>query len=100
MKTFLAFIGLLAIIAVIAAAVFFFGGFYSVAGTEEDPGIVNWTLAQIRQASVARHGKDTPPVSPRTNVSGLRSPARSMFQSKTSGRKYIAPRLLWIVAWR
>jgi len=63
MKTFLAFIGLLAIIVAIAAALFFFGGFYSVAGTEEDPGVVNWSLIQVRQASVARHGKDTPPFS-------------------------------------
>jgi mono/diheme cytochrome c family protein len=63
MKTFLAFIGLLAIIVAIVAAVFFFGGFYSVAGTEEDPGFLNWALVQVRQASVARHAKDTPPMS-------------------------------------
>ena len=39
---FLAFIGALAIIVGIGAAVFFLGGFYSVAGTAEDPGIVRW----------------------------------------------------------
>ncbi len=37
MKTFLALIGVLAILAAIAAAVFFFGGFYSVAATVDDP---------------------------------------------------------------
>jgi len=37
MKTLLAFIGLLAILCVIAAAVFFFGGFYNVAATPRTP---------------------------------------------------------------
>ncbi len=57
----LAFIGFLAIAAVIAAAVYFFGGFYNVAGTSEDPGIVNWTLVRVRTASIERHANDTPP---------------------------------------
>jgi mono/diheme cytochrome c family protein len=59
----LAFIGVLAIIAAIGAGVFFFGGFYNVAGAEEDPGIVNWALVTIRTASIARHATDQPPVS-------------------------------------
>src|SRR5262249_33416049 len=63
MKTFLAFIGLLAILCVIAAAVFFFGGFYNVAATSEDPGLVNSALANIRLASIRRHATDTPPMS-------------------------------------
>jgi mono/diheme cytochrome c family protein len=63
MKTFLAFIGLLAIIVVLAAGVVFFGGFYSVAATDEDPAIVGWSLAHIRQASIARHATDRPPMS-------------------------------------
>ena len=54
MKTTLAVIGLLAILGAIAAAVFFFGGFYNVAASEEDPAIVNWALVHIRQASIAR----------------------------------------------
>jgi hypothetical protein len=37
MKTLLALIGVLAIVCAIAAAVFFFGGFYNVAATSEDP---------------------------------------------------------------
>jgi mono/diheme cytochrome c family protein len=63
MRAFLILVGFVAIVAGIAAAVFFFGGFYSVAGTEEDPAIVNWTLVRVRQASVARHANDTPPMS-------------------------------------
>ena len=65
MKTLtpLAVIGVLAILGAIAAAVFFFGGFYNVAASEEDPAIANWALVHIRQASIARHATDTPPMS-------------------------------------
>jgi mono/diheme cytochrome c family protein len=59
----LAFIGALAIIAAIAAATFFFGGFYSVAGTAAEPGPVNWAIAKVRDASIERHAVDNPPVS-------------------------------------
>jgi mono/diheme cytochrome c family protein len=57
MKTLkaLALIGLLGIVGGIGAAVFFLGGFYSVAGTQEEPSIVRWALIQVRQASIARH---------------------------------------------
>ncbi|HZP68790.1 MAG TPA: cytochrome c [Pseudolabrys sp.] len=58
---FLAFIGALAIVAGIGAAVFFLGGFYSVAGTAEDPAIVRWALIQVRTASINRHAGDQPP---------------------------------------
>ena len=51
----LAVVGALAIIAGISAAVFFFGGFYSVAGTAEDPALVRWALIQVRTASIDRH---------------------------------------------
>jgi hypothetical protein len=40
---FLAAIGALAIVVGIGAAAFFFGGYYSVAGTE-DPAAVSWAL--------------------------------------------------------
>jgi len=49
----LAVVGVLAIIVGISAAVFFFGGFYSVAGTVEDPAIVRWALIQVRTADGA-----------------------------------------------
>jgi mono/diheme cytochrome c family protein len=57
----LAAIGALAIVGAIGAAVFFFGGFYSVAGTAEDPAIVHWALVQVRTASINRHALDQPP---------------------------------------
>jgi mono/diheme cytochrome c family protein len=58
---FLAFIGLLAIALVIAGAVYFFGGFYSVAGSAEDPGIVKWAVVRVRTASIQHHATDNPP---------------------------------------
>ena len=57
----LAAIGVLAIVVAILAAVFFFGGFYSVAGTQEDPAIVKWALVKVRNASIARHATDRAP---------------------------------------
>ena len=57
----LAAIGALAIIIGVGAAVYFFGGFYSVAGTAEDPAIVNWALVKVRTASIERHAADQPP---------------------------------------
>jgi mono/diheme cytochrome c family protein len=59
----LALIGALSILVAIAAAVFFFGGFYSVAEREDNPAIVDWALAHVRAASVARHASETPPAS-------------------------------------
>jgi mono/diheme cytochrome c family protein len=60
---FLAAIGALAIIVAIAAAVFFFGGFFNVAASEPDLAPVAWTLQQVRTASINRHAKDTPTLS-------------------------------------
>jgi hypothetical protein len=60
MKT-LAAIGALAVVVAVVAAVFFCGGFYSAAGTAEEPAIVKWALIQVRTASIRRHAKDTPP---------------------------------------
>ena len=57
----LAAIGVLAIIAAFGAALYFLGGFYNVAGTEEDPKIVNWALVQVRAASIVRHARDPLP---------------------------------------
>jgi mono/diheme cytochrome c family protein len=58
---FLAAIGALGIIAGIGATIFFLGGFYSVAGTADDPAIVRWALIQVRTASINRHADDQPP---------------------------------------
>jgi mono/diheme cytochrome c family protein len=64
----LSYIGALAIIAAVAAAAYFFGGFYSVAATQEDPNFVKWVLTYVRDASINRHSTDTPPA-------GLEDPA-------------------------
>jgi mono/diheme cytochrome c family protein len=57
----LAVIGALAIVVALGAAVYFFGGFYSVAATEPEPGPVAWTLIKVRQASINRHATDPVP---------------------------------------
>jgi mono/diheme cytochrome c family protein len=59
----LALIGFLAIVGGIAALVFFFGGFYSIAGTQPDPAAVAWALTHVRNASIDRHATDMPPQS-------------------------------------
>jgi mono/diheme cytochrome c family protein len=71
----LAAIGALAVIGAGIAAAVFFGGYYSVAGTAEDPAIVKWALIQVRTASITRHAKDTPPANladPATIQAGAR----------------------------
>jgi len=72
----LAIIGALAIIVAIAAAVFFFGGFYNIAATEQDSGPVAWVLVHVREAAIGRHATDTPPGSlddPATVRAGARA---------------------------
>lgn len=59
----LAVIGALATLVGLGAVVFFFGGFYSVAGTAEDPAIVHWALVQVRTASIKRNAHDQLPAS-------------------------------------
>jgi mono/diheme cytochrome c family protein len=59
----LAFIGVLAILVAIAAGVYFFGGFFNVAASEENPGIVDWAIQTVRVASIDHHATDTPPIS-------------------------------------
>jgi len=62
MRSLLALIGFLAVVVAVAAAVFFFGGFFDVAGTAKDPAIVDWAILKVREASIARHASGTPPV--------------------------------------
>lgn len=61
MRALLAFIGFLAILAAIAAAVFFFGGFWSVAATSQNPGFVDVAIQKVREASIKQHATDRPP---------------------------------------
>jgi len=72
----LAYIGVLAIIAAVGAAIFFFGGFFNVAASEPNPGIVNWALVKVRMASVERHAREAGAVNlddPETVRSGARA---------------------------
>jgi mono/diheme cytochrome c family protein len=57
----LAMIGALAIAFALAAAIFFLGGFYNVAASAPDLGIVHWTLVHVRIASIVRNAGDQPP---------------------------------------
>jgi mono/diheme cytochrome c family protein len=61
MMRILAAIGVVAIIGAFGAAVFFLGGFYTVAGTAKDPALVEWVLVRVRTASIIRHAHDAPP---------------------------------------
>src|SRR5262249_60995805 len=93
MKTLLAFIGVLAILAAIAAAVFFFGGFYNVAATVDDPDSVKWALTQVRLASIRRHATETPSVSledPATVQAGARD-----FSERGCANCHGAPGVNW-----
>jgi hypothetical protein len=72
----LALIGLLAIVVAVAAAAYFFGGFYSVAGTVEDPALVHWALVKVRTASISRHATDAPPI-PLDDPANIQAGARA-----------------------
>jgi len=90
---FLSLIGALAIIVAVAAAVFFFGGFYNVAATQPDLGIVAWALEHVRDASINRHAVDRPPVSmedPATIQAGARA-----FASRGCPSCHGGPGVMW-----
>ena len=57
----LAVIGALAVLAAVAAAVYLLGGYFNVAASQEDPGIVRWVLTKVREASIQRHAQDPAP---------------------------------------
>jgi mono/diheme cytochrome c family protein len=58
----LAFIGALGIVVAIAAGVFFFGGFFNIAASEDDNPVVKWALIQVRTAAINRHAGGTSPL--------------------------------------
>ncbi len=89
----LALIGALAIIVGIGAAVFFFGGFFSVAASDADPAIVNWALVKVRLASVARHGTATSPVN-LDDPEVIRAGARA-FAARGCANCHGAPGVQW-----
>jgi mono/diheme cytochrome c family protein len=59
---FLAFVGALAIVALVAGAVYLFGGFYSVAATEPSAKALDWALENVRGASIIHHAVDKPTI--------------------------------------
>jgi mono/diheme cytochrome c family protein len=93
MKTLLALIGVLAILCVIAAAVFFFGGFYNVAAVVDDPSLVKSALTNIRLASIIRHATDTPPM-PLDDPSTVQAGARA-FSERGCTSCHGAPGVEW-----
>jgi mono/diheme cytochrome c family protein len=58
----LAALGVIGIGAVIAALIYFLGGFYNVAALEPDNKAVAWALGHVRQASVSRHAPERAPI--------------------------------------
>ena len=58
----LAAVGVIAVVVIIAAGVYFFGGFYNVSAALDDPDLMNWTLVHIREASINRRADATPPI--------------------------------------
>jgi len=89
----LAIIGALAVFAAIAAAIFFFGGFYDAAAIDEQPAVVDWALVNVRSASIARHATQTPPISlddPATIQAGARA-----FEARGCVNCHGAPGVNW-----
>ncbi len=89
----LAAIGALTIIIGIGAAVYIFGGFYSVAGTAEDPAIVHWALVQVRTASIERQAQDLPPAS--INEAGSVQAGARAFAAHGCANCHGAPGVNW-----
>jgi mono/diheme cytochrome c family protein len=72
----LAPIGFLAIVGAIGAGVYFFAGYYDVGASAARPAVVDWALASVRAASIARHATDRPAIAlddPATIQAGARA---------------------------
>ena len=90
----LATIGALAIVFGIGIAVFFFGGYYSVAGTAEDPAAVTWALTKVRVASINRHATDKPPASFGDN--NMVQAGAKAYASNGCANCHGAPGVMWL----
>jgi mono/diheme cytochrome c family protein len=53
----LAVIGLAAILVALAGGIYFFGGYYNVSAAVEDPGLLQWTVGRVREASMDRQSE-------------------------------------------
>ena len=92
---FLAVIGALAILVGIGAAAFFFGGFYSIAGTAEDPAVVTWALTRVRTASIDRHANDQPAASININDAASVQAGAKAFAAHGCANCHGAPGVNW-----
>jgi len=90
----LATIGALAIVFGIGCAVFFFGGYYSVAGTAEDPAALTWALTKVRNASVNRHATHSPPASFGDNA--MVQAGAKAYASNGCANCHGAPGVMWL----
>jgi mono/diheme cytochrome c family protein len=91
---FLAVIGALAIVFGIGCAVYFFGGYYSVAGTAEDPAAVTWALTKVRTASVNRLATDSPPAT--FGDSKMVQAGAKAYASNGCANCHGAPGVMWL----
>jgi mono/diheme cytochrome c family protein len=89
----LAVIGALSIVVAIGAAVYFFGGFYSVAATEESAPVA-WVLVHVRQASVDRHATEAPPPKSLDDAAVVRAGAHA-FAARGCTNCHGAPGVKW-----
>jgi mono/diheme cytochrome c family protein len=91
----LAVIGALAILVGVGAAAFFFGGFYSVAGTAGDPAVVTWALTQVRTASINRHAGEQPPASINLGDAATVQAGAKQFAAQGCATCHGAPGVTW-----
>jgi hypothetical protein len=89
----LAVIGALAIVVAIGAAVYFFGGFYSVAATEESAPVA-WALVHVRDASIDRHATEAPPPKSLDDTAVVRAGAHA-FAERGCTNCHGAPGVKW-----
>jgi hypothetical protein len=88
----LAAIGTTAIAIAIAAAFFFFGGYFNVAASAPDPGFVNWVLAKVRMASIDHRARVTSPLNlDETEV--VRAGARASSKARVGIARFALPHL-------
>src|SRR3954451_22083564 len=89
----LAVVGSLAILAAVALAVYFLGGYYNVSAQAEDPGLVNWALVQVRSRAIARMAPDPPPANLR-DTARIQAGARA-FSSRGCVNCHGGPGVEW-----
>ena len=75
-RNVLAAIGLFSVIIAASAGVFFFGGYFNVAATAREPGLMRWALIQVREASVRRYATEQPTLA-MTSPDVIRTGARA-----------------------